>query len=325
MRGLCALLLIVSVAACGGKGAEPLAATPTTPTGTLSASAAAKFSASGRVVAHQNQAPIPGATVSIKNGPDAGASTTTDTEGRFAFKDLHESSGLVLVNASAAGYFDNYAPLTLNQTITVFLVETGPNIVLTGQVIDAVTSSPIAGATVRINGRYQTTADSSGNYSLTGFLDIGDSSFVEASADGYDFHDRYIHGVSRQSFRLHRTERITAGDSWTVIVKPDDSLCYNNLQDPSLSVPSAVFLCRTVRVVAPSGGVMNLEAVSTADGAHPALEVEVIGVTPCCSERIANPTSVQVPAGIELKVSLEIPESSTASQTFRLTTSMTGQ
>src|SRR4051812_41023803 len=107
------LLLLVPLVACGSNGAAPSATTPTMPS-SVSGSTADASSASGRVLAHQNQAPISGATVSIRNGPDAGASTTTDTEGRFTLKGLHASSDLVLVYAAAPGYFDkydNYAPL----------------------------------------------------------------------------------------------------------------------------------------------------------------------------------------------------------------------
>jgi hypothetical protein len=111
------------------------------------------------VVAHLTRAPVPGATVSIVGGPDAGESTTTDASGMFIFKGLQQSSCIVKV--SAADYFATSAPITSNQTQTIFLIETGPTIVLAGQVIDATTSAPIPGATVDINGRYRTSTDNS--------------------------------------------------------------------------------------------------------------------------------------------------------------------
>ena len=198
--------------------------------------------------------------------------------------------------------------------------------VFTGRVTDAVTSAPIAGAIVDVNGRYRTTSDASGNYSLTGYLDIGDSSITYASAEGYEQSGRYIRGMLSQSFRLHRTERIAAGESWSVTVRPDDSLCNNNLQEPSFGLPVSGFICRTVRVMAHTEGVLTLEAVSTQDGTHPTLEVEAFGgAGPCCSERLENPTSIKVTAGTEVMVNVELSERATASQSFRLTTSMSGR
>jgi hypothetical protein len=57
---------------------------------------------------------------------------------------------------------------------------------LTGRVTDASTSAPIAGATVSINGRYRTTTDGSGQYSVTGLLDYGsnhDFTYTSANRD----------------------------------------------------------------------------------------------------------------------------------------------
>ena len=219
--------------------------------------------------------PISEATVSVINGIYAGRSTTTDTSGNFSFTEMQQSS--VIVDVSAAEYFSTRAPLESNQTQTIFLVPLGPVIQLSGQVTDDGTSAPIAAATVDINGRYRTTTDASGKYSLTGRLDIGDSSITYAFADGYETHTRYIRGNSAQSFRLRRIERILGGQSWSVTVQPDDSLCHNNLQDPSFGLPGSGFLCRTVRVVAQSDGMLTVEAVSTEDRSDPPLEVEVLG------------------------------------------------
>ena len=61
---------------------------------------------------------------------------------------------------------------------------TPPTIVLTGEVIDAVTLAPIVGAAVSINGRYATVADNQGNYTVTGLLDAGgnyDFTYVSAN------------------------------------------------------------------------------------------------------------------------------------------------
>ena len=94
------------------------------------------------------------------------------------------------------------------------------------------------------------------------------------------------------------------------------------MQDPPELGPNDV--CRSVRVVAPSAGVMTLEALSTTNGPYPLLEVEIVtgGDGPCCSERLENPTSILVTAGTEVVAHVEMPVGSATSQSFTLNTSM---
>jgi len=309
-------MLVVATVACGAGHSLPTApmSSPTEP------SRLGTYVLGGTVVTSRTLVPIQDATVAIVNGPDADTFTTTDASGNFSFTGLQQSS--VIVNVSKQDYFSTRAPLDLKQPTRIFLVWLGPSMVFTGQVTDAVTSAPIAGAIVDVNGRYRTTSDSSGHYSLTGYLDIGDSSITYAFADGYQQSGQYIRGILSQSFHLYRMERIVGGDSWSVTVRPSDSLCNNNLQEPSFGLPGSGFVCRTVRVVAPRDGVMTLDAVSTQDGTHPTLEVEALGGSPCCFERLENPTSLKVTAGMEVMVNVELPERATTSQSFRLTTSI---
>ncbi len=313
----CILLLLVPVLACSGSEPEtlsPAAPSPAAP------STRTTFTLSGQVITSRTRVPISDATVSVIDGSDAGRSATTDTSGNFSFTEMQQSSAIVSV--SAVEYFSTRAPLASNQTQTIFLVPLGPVIQLSGQVTDDGTSAPIAAATVDINGRYRTTTDASGRYSLTGRLDIGDSSITYAFADGYESHTRYIRGNSAQSFRLRRIERILGGQGWAVTIHPDDSLCHNNFQDPSFGLPGSQFLCRTVRVVAQSEGMLTIEAVSTVDRSHPPLEVEVLGPSFCCIERMENPISIKVRTGTEVLVNVEMPERSTTSESFIVTTSM---
>lgn len=122
--------------------------------------------------------------------------------------------------------------------------------------------------------------------------------------------------TTTQHFHLRRIERITAGESTAVIVTPDDTPCDNNLQDLD-----ANYVCRSVRVVAPSDGTMMLEVVASQGGAHPPFEVErVTSRCPCC-ERLENPTLMKVTAGTEVVANVEIPAGSTGSQSFMLATS----
>ena len=193
---------------------------------------------------------------------------------------------------------------------------------VTGQVTDSATSAPISGATVSFNLGGSTTTDSSGNFGVTGSLDpTYNVTFV--SANNYEEDVRRYIGATPQNFHLHRIERITAGDSTSVTVAPDDTLCVNNVQD-TLGLGQD-YVCRSVRVVAPADGILTVEALSTQTGVHPPLEAEKFGGPNCCSERMGNPTSIQVTAGTELVVSVEMVLGSTTSQSFTLTTSMVQQ
>jgi hypothetical protein len=197
------------------------------------------------------------------------------------------------------------------------------SVVLTGQVMDSSTSAPISGATVSINGRYRTTTDSSGNYSVTGLLDAGGNhDFTYVSANNYTSDYRYIRATS-QNVYMYRIERITAGDSRSVTVALNDTLCVNNVQDSPGLGPD--YVCRSVHVVAPSDGVLTLEAVSTQGGERPLLEVETVGAPRCCAERLGNPTSIQVTAGTEVVANIEMAVGATSSQAFRLNTSISRQ
>ena len=198
------------------------------------------------------------------------------------------------------------------------LVGTSPAtaIVMTGQVTDATTSAPVAGANVWLDGWPIAITDASGTYTSPSW---GVMTFVEA--DNYARDYRYVGGAPHD-IHLHRIKRITAGDSTHVTIAPDDTLCVNNMQDsPDLG---PVYVCRSVHVVAPSPGVMTLEALSTTSGPLPLLEVEIVagGRGPCCSERLENPTSILVTAGTEVVAHVEMSSSSTTSQSFTLNTSM---
>jgi uncharacterized protein (DUF2237 family) len=313
---LIASALLLGALACSSKET----ATPSSPTAPTTTKGSLSGTVLGRSISSAS-VPISGATVLIIAGPDAGRSAMTNDSGNFSFTGLQESQ--IVVSVSAVDYYPSSAIVSQSSpSRNIVLVSTGPIVVLTGRVTDASTSAPVPGATVSINGRYATTSDGSGNYSVTGHLDQGASSVVYVWTDGYEEYSRYIGGTLSQSFPLQRIERITAGDSWSVTIGPDDSLCINNTQDPQEGLPGTGYRCRRVRVLAPVSGVMTLEAISTSGGAHPApLEVEPL-VGPCCSERMANPTSIQVTAGTEVGVFVELPESATSSQSFTLNTSM---
>jgi hypothetical protein len=264
--------------------------------------------------------------VSITSGPNANKSTTTDASGRYAFTGLVFPTGLTNFTVAA----DNYLPLNegvtgLTSTLNFVLRSAPPTIVLTGQVTDGTTSAPIAGATVFINGRYQGTTDGSGHYSLTGLLDAGGSSgssdVTRVSAMNYEWDYHYIRGTI-QNVRLYQIQQITAGDSKVVTVAPDDTLCVNDLEDTPEWGDSCV--CRSVRVVAPSAGLLTVEALSVQDGTHPPVEVQTMGIVPFIA-RMGDPTSIQVTAGTQVLVMVEISSGSTTSQSFVVHTSISPQ
>ena len=194
-------------------------------------------------------------------------------------------------------------------------------IALTGQVTDATTSAPVSGAIVWLNGWHVAITDSSGNYTYAGVSLAGQGSMTVVEADGYARDYRYV-GVEPHNVHLYPIKRIRAGDSTPVVVAPNDTLCVNNAQDSPGLGPS--YRCRSVRVVAPSAGVMTLEALSATNGAPPLLEVEIVagGDGPCCSERLENPTSILVTTGTEVLAHVEMPFGSATSGSFILNTSM---
>jgi hypothetical protein len=76
-----------------------------------------------------------------------------------------------------------------------------------------------------------------------------------------------------------------------------------------------------VFVTVPNDGAVTIEAISTQDGSHPPLEVETRGVSPCCSERMGNPTTIRVTAGTTIVVNVEMLWGSTSTQSFVVNTS----
>ena len=194
---------------------------------------------------------------------------------------------------------------------------------LTGIVTDE-EGLPASGATITV---YQfvsgqtslltATSDASDMYEVTFSTD---SRGVDAVAvkGGYEQTGRYIRaanaGPASQSFRLYRIRRITAGESARVIVAPDDSFCGD---DDHAGYPYP-WVCRTVRVMVSSSGLMSAEVVSENPGVSPALEIGSSHQFLCCSARV----SLQVSAGEEILASILMGATASASETFTLKTSL---
>lgn len=108
---------------------------------------------SGRVVDAIGDNPIAGAKVSI-----AGTRLSAETNAKGEYRLVGIRSGMVEVEAAARGFRSKKLPQQLApaKETALQVVLTG-NAVLDGEVINAVTNKPIAGAEVTINGSRQTT------------------------------------------------------------------------------------------------------------------------------------------------------------------------
>jgi hypothetical protein len=192
--------------------------------------------------------------------------------------------------------------------------------VLTGQVTDRTTSAPLPGATVVFSQPHPSpfaTTDSSGHYNLTGLPGPGGGAMVWATVEGYE-DDLHYYRAASQDFRLYPVERIPAGGTTVVTVRPDDSLCWNNTHEPGYGQD---YVCRKVRIV-PTDGVMTVEALPIGGGSRPPLVVAVSAGNRVLVESLGNPVSVQLSGGTEVIAFVEIVSGSPLAQSFTLTTSM---
>jgi hypothetical protein len=119
--------------------------------------------------------------------------------------------------------------------------------------------------------------------------------------------------TSLRTFPSAALERIKSGESAVLSIAPDDSVC-------DITVwPGRELICRTLRVVAPQNGTMTIEAVPSQAGSHlPTLEVWG-GRT---GAPRGNPTAIEVSAGEEYTVRVELPRPFSNSQSFVVKTSM---
>ena len=200
---------------------------------------------------------------------------------------------------------------------------TPPTIVLTGEVIDAITLAPIAGAAVSINGRYATVTDSQGNYTVTGLLDAGTNyDYTYVAANNYFSDYRYIRSTPH-NIRLYRVERITGRQIQTRHRSRMNTLCVTTCK----TRPGWVRTCarkragrcihrwhhNDIRLFDANG---NASASRSGNHRCPTLLSERLGES-------------NVPPGESWHrsccASVEIPFGSAVSQTFTLTTLMTGR
>jgi hypothetical protein len=187
---------------------------------------------------------------------------------------------------------------------------------------------PVAGARVTIRpfifGQSPppivTTTDAAGFYRVEfeGMRDaVGGLGTVLAEQPGHENHWRYLGPSFPQeiirNFHLYRVKQIRPGEPVSVIVRPDDSAC--GLDDE--------WVCRTVRIAAPQGGILKLTLV--AHNPQDQTGLEVLERAPsggfvqrrCCSAE----ASLHVSAGAEVIANILVWWSTTATHSFTLGTS----
>ena len=170
--------------------------------------------------------------------------------------------------------------------------------------------------------------DGAGAFSVDFAAIPGDTAFVWVSKAGYaDEGDvRYILLTTREvshSFLLHAPTRLSAGQSTTVTVSPDDPVCFNNGMDEEWGPLSSHWVCRAVRITVPADGVLTVSALANGTAqARVGLEIQSAGPTGnpwgCCT----STQSIQVSAGTEVAAFVLLGYGSPASQSFTLTTSL---
>lgn len=194
------------------------------------------------------------------------------------------------------------------------------NEVLAGQVTDRITSAPIPGATVVFSQPHPSpyaTTDGLGNYSLIGLPAPGGGALVWAMAEGYE-EDIHYYRAASHNFRLYPIELIPAGGSTVVTVRPDDSLCWNNIHEPGYG---SDYVCRLVRIE-PTSGTLTVEAAPTGGGSRPSLVVAVSAGTRVLVERLGNPVSVEATGGTKVIAFVAVASGSPTTQSFRVTTTI---
>ena len=176
---------------------------------------------------------------------------------------------------------------------------------------------PLAGATVKVHPHIPgpllepifITTDATGRYELTFENAEGqvNGGFAVASKPGYEDDARYLTPATHvtQTFRLYPIARLAAGTITQITLQPDDPACGFDLD----------FTCRTFRIVASRSGTLSL-SVSPETGAAGYLQIDR-------SSRCCGPTaSLAVAADQEVRVSVLMQETTKASHTFVLRTSL---
>jgi len=95
-----------------------------------------------------------------------------------------------------------------------------------------------------------------------------------SAGESYDSDSRYILASAMSDLRVHLTRRreIASGDSMSVFVAPDNSICVNNTQD--MHPWPTEWVCATIHVMPSSDGQLTITATPTDGATLPGLEAE---------------------------------------------------
>ena len=166
---------------------------------------------------------------------------------------------------------------------------------LSGLVIDG-NDRPIPGAALRFYsgpGVVTAASDSAGAYAVV--LDRPTHGFdVWVEAGGHETASHFVAYRSSPEWvydvRMHRIERMAAGNAVALSLKPDDPLCGFDLE----------YRCRKVRVTPESAGLMRLRVHADAPSTRAWLAVGDVDYR----TRVSASAEFQVSAGVEVVVSL---------------------
>jgi hypothetical protein len=133
---------------------------------------AERFTLSGSVTDGANEAPVGGASVRVVAGPDRGARTETDANGRYA---LNVQPGSLTLEVSAPSYRARTRSVSVgtDQVLDVELEAVGPGPapapsgpVVKGTTVNGVSNSSVAGARVQVDGGGEATSTGDGTFEL---------------------------------------------------------------------------------------------------------------------------------------------------------------
>ena len=207
---ICVLALALGVAGCGSSDSS--SSTPTSPTATPTPTPTPTTTTASLTgtVSNSSSEGISGATVTVLDGPEAGASVATNSSGVYTFDSL--TTGNVNFSVTAALYRDSNGGVlidgtnTLNFTLARLLVPIGGS-------VETSTGERIVGATITVldgvNVGETAVTNANGDYRFAE-LASGNVNF-KATATGYDEDRRgiLVNGTDSLNFTLTLTPTLT--------------------------------------------------------------------------------------------------------------------
>ena len=198
---ICVLVLALGVAGCGSSDSS--SSTPTSPTPTPTPTPTTTTASLTGTVSNSSSQGISGATVTVLDGPEAGASVATNSSGVYTFDSL--TAGNTNLPVTASLYQDTRAGVAVDGTNTLNFTMTRATVPLGGSV-EASTGERIVGATVTVldgpNAGDTAVTTAGGDYQFAS-LTTGNANF-KATATGYDDDRRgvLVNGTNSLNFTL---------------------------------------------------------------------------------------------------------------------------